>query len=180
MRESEFGKIGRDDSAAPRTTPILQGQYIVVSLRFGFETSRDLFAKLKRDVALLEEEVTRDRFFNFVVTACHLAEWIRKDPAFPSSQRKGLSQLEKNRLFRACCDIATASKHYQLRAKRAARAEVDEVSSQQGYGLGRYGIGDYGVGEEEIKISLSSVEQMEAREFARQIIELFDPLFSAV
>ena len=53
-----------------------------MALRFGLRTASDLFAKLRRDAALLDEEVTSDLFFNFVVTARHLPEWIEKDPDF--------------------------------------------------------------------------------------------------
>jgi hypothetical protein len=37
------------------------------ALTYGLETPSDLLAKLKRDAALLKDEVTSDRFFNFVV-----------------------------------------------------------------------------------------------------------------
>ena len=39
-----------------------------MSLTFGLQTPRDLLEKLKRDGSLLDDEVTSDRLFNFVIT----------------------------------------------------------------------------------------------------------------
>lgn len=51
-----------------------------MSLTYGLETARDLFEKLSRDANLLDEEVTSDSFFNFVVTAYSLVDWVQNDP----------------------------------------------------------------------------------------------------
>src|SRR6266581_1034712 len=46
-------------------------------------SAADLLQKVRRDAALLDEEVTSDRFFNFVVTAYSLIDWIDHDPTVP-------------------------------------------------------------------------------------------------
>jgi hypothetical protein len=46
-----------------------------MTLTFGLETPRDLLEKLKRDAALLREEATSDKFFNFVVTGYSIIDW---------------------------------------------------------------------------------------------------------
>lgn len=53
----------------------------IMSLTYGLKTARDLLAKLERDADLLQSEVSSDRFFNFVVTAYSLADWVQADPS---------------------------------------------------------------------------------------------------
>jgi hypothetical protein len=143
-----------------------------MSLRYGLQTARDLFDKLQRDVQLLDEEVTSDRMFNFVVTARHLAEWIEKESGID-----GLNKLRDTDLFKTCRDIADASKHFELWEDKAKQTKVDEVSSERGYGVGRYGKGGFGIGEESIGIKVKSQDPVNALEFARRLIDLYRPFF---
>jgi hypothetical protein len=46
-----------------------------MALTFALSSIRDLFAKLERDAALLDEEVTADRAFNFVVTGYSMIDY---------------------------------------------------------------------------------------------------------
>jgi hypothetical protein len=47
------------------------------------KSANDLYAKLQRDAALLlEDEVTTDRFFNFVITGYSLIDWVKEDASF--------------------------------------------------------------------------------------------------
>ena len=48
-----------------------------MSLRAALHKPRDLFEKLRRDADLLREAITSDRFFNFVVTAHSLNDWVK-------------------------------------------------------------------------------------------------------
>ena len=58
-----------------------------VLLPIPLSSPRDLFEKRKRDAALLiDDEITTDRFFNFVVTGYSLIDWIKADPAFATQQ----------------------------------------------------------------------------------------------
>ena len=61
-----------------------------MSRTYGLRTASDLLAKLEHDAQLLRDEVSSDRFFNFVVTAYSLADWIKNDPAVPTA---GQSQV---------------------------------------------------------------------------------------
>ena len=120
----------------------------------GMTSARDLFAKLQRDAALLDEMVTSDRFFNFVVTGWSLKEWVRNDPTVPSSAKtkQVLANLHKDKWFNICREIANASKHYELNEQNPVTMSA---TSRQGYGLGRFGKGNYGVGEESIIVQLN-------------------------
>lgn len=117
-------------------------------------TAADLFAKLKRDAALLADEVTSDRLFNFTVTGYSLIDWVKHDPAVPieAKQSRIVEALYKDEWLRVCGDIATAAKHFTLLTRRPI---TEQVESQQGFGVGRYGSGPFGVGEEQIVIQLS-------------------------
>ncbi len=56
-----------------------------MALTFGLRTPRDLLEKLERDAALINDEVTSDRFFNFVVTGYSMVDWIKNDSSIPDS-----------------------------------------------------------------------------------------------
>lgn len=88
-----------------------------MALTPGLHTVRDVFAKLKRDAALLNEAITEDRFFNFVVTGYSLIDWVKNDPAVPASAKAKavVDGLHKDTWLKVCGDLATASKHFELK-----------------------------------------------------------------
>ena len=88
-----------------------------MSLRYGLRSAADLFAKLRRDSAALEAEVSSDSTFNFVVTAYHLKEWIASDPSIEVDPTK-LERIARSKWFQACRDLANASKHFELDPRR--------------------------------------------------------------
>lgn len=56
-------------------------------------SSQDLFAKLQRDAALLvDDEVTTDRFFNFVITGYSLIDWVKVDASLAGIDTKRLRE----------------------------------------------------------------------------------------
>lgn len=116
-------------------------------------SAADLLGKVRRDAALLQEEVTSDWFFNFVVTGYSLIDWIKNDPTVPQAAKdhSEIQTLYENELLTICGDLATAAKHFTL-TSRAPTAS--EVTSRRGYGLGRSGKGPYGQGEEQIEVRL--------------------------
>ncbi|MDQ6977284.1 MAG: hypothetical protein Q9M75_04150, partial [Ghiorsea sp.] len=89
------------------------------SLRFGFTNVSDLFDKLQRDAVLLDEEVTSDRFFNFVITGHSMIDWVRKDSNIPESVRdeNTIKELRENKWLKVCGEIANANKHFRLDKK---------------------------------------------------------------
>lgn len=124
-----------------------------MSLADGLKDWRDLFKKLERDGELLEQEVNSDRFFNFVVTAYHLCEWVEKDPHVAGTVKNDVKTVRKNKHIAACRDIANASKHVQL-GPNYTNQIAEKVDSTQAYGSGRSGKGCYGKGEEGITVTL--------------------------
>lgn len=62
------------------------------SLSIPLASPHDLFAKLKRDAALLiEDRVSSGRFFNFVITGYSFIDWVKVDPAFARVLPQALS-----------------------------------------------------------------------------------------
>lgn len=88
-----------------------------------------------------------------MVTGYSLIDWINNDPSVPprAKTQSELDSLYGDHWLRLCGDIATAAKHFELLSRKPI---TSEVTSAQGYGLGRYGRGTYGMGEEQITIKL--------------------------
>ena len=113
----------------------------------------ELLQKLRRDAALLEDEVTSDRLFNFVVTGYSLIDWIKHDPTVPAAAKVGseIDSLYHDPWLTLCGDLATAAKHFELTTRKPT---ASGVTAARGWGVGRFGKGGYGVGEEEIRVHL--------------------------
>jgi len=127
-----------------------------MSRTYGLRTARDLLAKLERDAELLRQEVSSDRFFNFVVTAYSLVYWIQNDPSVNSGAKSDLQRFRSTQSIQICRDLANLSKHFSLDPRRNPNPKVQSAASDQGFGVGRFGVGGYGVGEEEISVVLDN------------------------
>lgn len=140
-----------------------------VSLPIPLTTPHDLFEKLKRDAALLVgDEVTTDRFFNFVITGYSLVDWVKADPAFCSISQE---DFYKNKWLKICGDLATASKHFQLTRRRPI---TNSATSSQGFGTGRYGRGGFGVGEETITINLNDGTAIDCLDLVHEVVAFWE------
>lgn len=139
------------------------------SLPIPLASPRDLFAKLKRDASLLvDDEVTTDRFFNFVITGYSLIDWIKADPAFAHLSPQALYD---NQWLKVCGDLATASKHFQLTKRQPI---TSSARSSQGFGVGRFGRGGFGVGEEAIEITLNDGTVIDGLDFVQRVVDVWD------
>jgi len=145
-----------------------------MSLTFGLQGPRDLFEKLKRDAALLEEEVTSDRFFNFVVTGYSIVDCLRHEVSVPLTATEA---TYKDRWIKICGDLAIVSKHFQIKKEKRNPITTD-ATSRRGWGMGRYGKGGWGVGEESIEIELNDGSCLSALEFVKTVIETWDNFFT--
>jgi hypothetical protein len=134
-------------------------------------SARELFEKLKRDAALLDAEVTTDRFFNFVITGYSIIDWCKVDPTLSALN---VQTLYDDHWLKICGDLANASKHFQLTKRQSI---TDSASSEQGYGVGRYGAGGYGVGEESITIRLNDGTEIDCLDFVREVVNRWHQVF---
>ena len=126
----------------------------IMSLTYGLASICDLYAKLLRDANALDDEVTSDRMFNFVLTGYSMIDWIKNDPSVPASAKDSaaIDELHSDQWLKICGDLATASKHFKL-TKRVPITTA--ATSDTGFGIGRWGKGGYGVGEENIVVQLN-------------------------
>ena len=155
----------------------MKQQNKISHLTYALKCAKDLFEKLKRDAALLDQEVTSDRFFNFVITAFHLCDWVKRDR---SIKEKGKCPTPENNDYIAICkEIANASKHFGPDERKQKNAVVEQVNSEKGlYGGGRYGKGLYGEGEEDIKITLKGGTVENALDFKNEVVALWTSFFN--
>ena len=108
----------------------------------GLSSASDLYAKLKRDAGIIDNEVTSDAFFNFVITGYSLIDWIKNDPSI-SSEAKTESEIKalyEDKGLKICGDLAVAAKHFVLTNRKPI---ISSATSRRGPGEGRYGRGKY-------------------------------------
>ena len=142
-----------------------------MTLTYGLRTPRDLFEKLMRDAALLNDEVTSDRFFNFVLTGYSIIDWLKHEPSVSAGD---VQSMYKNPWIRVCGELANASKHFKLDKQSTA---VADTQRHQGWGRGRYGKGGWGVGEQQITLSLSDGSSIDCLEFVKRVIAVWEAFF---
>jgi hypothetical protein len=149
-----------------------------MTLTFGLSSTHDLFAKLQRDAAALENEVTSDRLFNFVVTGYSMIDWVKHDPSIPATAKAAaaVQGLYDDKWLKVCGDLATAVKHFAL-SKRVPI--TSSATTAQGYGVGRYGAGGYGVGEESIEVTLNDGTSFHCLELMQGVLATWLGFFSA-
>ncbi|WP_339753405.1 hypothetical protein [uncultured Marinobacter sp.] len=147
-----------------------------MGLTYGLRSVRELFAKLQRDAKLLDEEVTSDRLFNFVLTGYSMIDWVRNDPSIskPAKSETEIDSLYADYWLKICGDLATASKHFKLTKRQPI---TRSATSSQGYSVGRYGKGGYGVGEEAIQIELDDGARYDVLEFVNGVVEAWKGFF---
>jgi hypothetical protein len=146
----------------------------LMNLTYSFKKARDLFDKMIRDADALEDTVSGDRAFNFVITAFHLKEWVEQDHSVPQSVKDDLGKISNNKYFQICRDLANASKHMVITRYQPSTADA---SSIQGWNVGRYGKGPYGVGEEGIKITHSDGSVISIIELKDNVVWLWKDFF---
>jgi hypothetical protein len=147
-----------------------------MSLTYGLSTAKDLLEKLRRDAALLDEEVSSDRFFNFVLTGYSLIDWVKNDPTVPAVAKAAVSSLYSDRWLKVCGDLATASKHFVLTTRVPVTADA---SSHRGWGIGRFGKGGWGSGEESIVVKLNDGTTYSGLDLVKEALQTWDGFFAA-
>lgn len=80
-------------------------------LTYGLHSPCDLLKKLKFEAERLKQNFNSYDFFNFVVTAYHLCDWVGKNANIPL-KRKDIPDYYKE--IKICKDLANASKHFRI------------------------------------------------------------------
>jgi hypothetical protein len=146
------------------------------ALIYGLTSAKHLLEKLRREHARLNEEVTSDNFFNFVVTGYHLVEWVKKDPTVSQAAKNDLPSVRAASCIATCRDLTNASKHFALNANYQNQV-ANDAKSERGFGVGRFGKGGYGVGEEYICVELRDGSTIDALRLAKEVITEWESFF---
>lgn len=148
-----------------------------MSLTFGLATTKDLFAKLQRDAVALNDEVTSDRLFNFVVTGYSMIDWIKNDPSVPATAKsKSIrDSLHGDSWLKICGDLANAVKHFTLATRKPV---TSSAATSQGYGVGRYGKGGFGFGEESIELVLNDGTSFHCLDLVQGVLTTWQSFFT--
>jgi hypothetical protein len=143
----------------------------------GFSSLHDVFDKLRRDKATLDDEVTSDALFNFVITGYSMIDWVKKDPSIPVSAKANsvVQALYNDRWLKVCGDLATAAKHFSLTSRIPI---TGSTTSKRGFGVGRYDAGGYGAGEESIEIKLNDGTIYNCLDLVKGVVSTWDTFFS--
>ncbi|MCZ7625755.1 MAG: hypothetical protein M5R38_07855 [Candidatus Methylomirabilis sp.] len=148
-----------------------------MSITFQLTSPVDLFEKLRREAARLDQGVSADNVFNFAVTAWHLYEWLKKKPGtWAPEQEADLDTIRKSEYLQICRDIANASKHYSLTYTPTAK---DIVHVPGGIGRTKLGVSRLGKAKDTIDIK-TDVGRYEIINLKNRVIELYEAFFREV
>lgn len=85
-----------------------------------FHSPRNLYEKLQRDSEKLEVVMDGDYLFNFISTAHHLQDWIKKSPLKSSTiMKRFLKRLGDDNNLKVCNDIVLANCHFAVMPSEA-------------------------------------------------------------
>ena len=80
-----------------------------------FQTPRNLYEKLARDSEKLDVILDGDYLFNFISTAHHLQDWIKKSPLSASTTMKRfMKRLGSDNNLKICSDIVSANSNFEV------------------------------------------------------------------
>ena len=157
--------------------PETSGDVCEMALTFRLLSVRDLFDKLRRDAAVLDEEVTSDRLFNFVITGHSMIDWVAYDPTVPPLVKVDtvIKGLKNDPWLKVCGDLANGCKHFILTQRKSITASAPSMS---GFGAGRYGKGGYGAGEESIVIQLKDGTAFDCLDLVSNVLSTWEAFFN--
>jgi len=90
-----------------------------------FLTPRNLYEKLLRESERLEKDPNGDNFFNFITTAYHLREWIKKSPISTNETAKRvLKKISHNVFMKQCCQVVEGDNHFIFRIDKGGKAII--------------------------------------------------------
>ena len=122
--------------------------------------------------------MTGDRFFDLVITAYHITDWVKNDASIPAAAKNDIASMYENKYVALCRDIANASKHFELRDDYKNRT-TESAEARRGFGCGRFGKGGFGVGEDSICIRCNDGTQMNALELAHGALDAWVSFFDS-
>ncbi len=144
-----------------------------MSLTYSLDNSDDLFEKLKYDYSNLNNELNAYTFFNFIITAYHLKQWIEEDELKSETRQQKIKEFKKSSYYNICRDITNASKHFKLNYI----PKTQDANLMSGCGVGRCGHGACGIGECSIEIIMIDGRKFDALEVANKVMKIYSDIF---
>jgi hypothetical protein len=96
-----------------------------------FTTPRNLFEKLLRDSDKFDKEPNGDNFFNFITTAYHLKEWIKKSPiSSHEATKRMLHKVSRHPLMKKCCGIVEGDSTFVFEVEDGNNSSVLKVGEE--------------------------------------------------
>ncbi len=140
-----------------------------------FETPRNIFEKLVRDYEQLDMLVNGDNIFNFVSTAFHMQEWIKRSPIYNTESVKRLvRKASHDKYIKLCSDIVCAKIHYKVVIDDPNLAEGKEPDF--GVHPEKSDLDSYKDGSKKFKF-LVGHDEFDPFEFKEEIKELYATYF---
>ena len=92
-----------------------------MDIKFGFREPRSLLNKIVREKNRLSKAIQKqcdedlvDAFFNFVVTAYHVKDWLVRHPTSNIAKGDVEALISATPVLETCRDICNHSKHFML------------------------------------------------------------------
>jgi hypothetical protein len=153
-----------------------------MALTYGLKSPRDLLEKLKRDAKLLVQDITSDKFFNFVVTGYSIIDWVRNDASISQSAKSAVNNLYNDPWIKVCGDLANASKHFTLDKRKPITASAESHKGEQQttkWGSYPWGVTPHTHIEqaEYIQIDLEDGSSLSCLELVKKVVETWDNFF---
>lgn len=138
----------------------------------------DIYEKLQRDGAALDDEVTVERVFNFTVTAYSMIEWVQNDPSIPAMIKTHdvINGLRNDHWLKICGDLAAARKHFKLNINVPM---PPSAPTNSGFYSGSIKARKYGDGKVSSEIILSNGTKFQCHDLVRGVLSSWKNFFSA-
>ncbi len=96
-----------------------------------FQTPRNLFEKLVRDGDKLDMEVNGDNMFNFIATARHLCQWLKKSPSYYSEGvKRFVERVDDSDYIKRCTEMLTHNANFSIEVDQHNNTHVLKVGEQ--------------------------------------------------
>lgn len=143
-----------------------------------FRSAIDVFHKLKHEVGKFETNIHVYDFFNFVITAHILQEWLLKDSTLPDYMRLRSKEIEKNQFWQVCKEISNGNKHFYLDHETKTITAISHVKlSPRSFDWGlSLEDGEY----EAFVIGLRDGHFIGPRQLEDEILKMYEDVFKSI
>jgi hypothetical protein len=143
-----------------------------------FRSAIDVFQKLKHEVSKLETNIHVYDFFNFVITAHILQEWLLKDSTLPDLMRLKAKEIEKNQFWQVCKEISNGNKHFYLDHETKTITAISHVKlNPKSFD---WGLSLEDGGYEAFVIGLRDGHFIGPRQLEDEILKMYEDVFKSI